>query len=119
MQPAPNMTTITGPTEDSQSFSTKLSSPVEAETYGYCTGLDPGVKTWRPEAIVLDLTLSAEKVQGAGAADVSGYIGLKSDRALSLSSKMSMKKGCSRPEKEQACTADRYGFRLCSNTVYL
>jgi hypothetical protein len=92
---------------------------LEAGTHGYCTGLDPGVKTFAPDTFQLDLTLSVEKGPDAGAADVKGHIGLKTDNALSLSSKIHMKKGCSRPERQQACQKDRYGFELCHNYEYM
>lgn len=109
------MTVVTGPTKDSQSFSTKLSGLPESKEGVYCTGLDPGVRTYSSEVLAVDLTVSTDKSPDAGST-ASGYIGLKAEKALSLSSKMTLKKGCSKSKEQQRCVADRYGFELCGNS---
>jgi hypothetical protein len=67
------------------------------------------------ERLRVELIFSVEKAPDAGADDVSGRIGFNADNALSLSTKMNVKEGCSRPPKHKGCIQDRYEFQLCFN----
>ncbi|KAF2649428.1 hypothetical protein K491DRAFT_683874 [Lophiostoma macrostomum CBS 122681] len=75
---------------------------------GYCTGLDPGKRTFQPEQLNIHLTYSIGLAPYANVtAQTKGSIGARSAKAISLSSKLIAKDGCSR--RYPICTADRTG----------